>query len=133
MITHIDNHGFSLIELMIAITIISILSALSFPLYTTHVHHTQRIEAEITLTKLASALEEYFIKNNSYQNADLNQLSFEEPITKHHYHFNIALANAEHYLITATPPSPDTECGILTLSETGEKTISGNSSLSSCW
>lgn len=116
--------GFSLIELLIVLTIMSILSALSFPLYTEHLAHARRLAAETTLTKLAAALEQYFIFNNTYQNASLETLGFPNTCADHHYRLAIETANNNFFAITATPlENQQDSCGTLRLNSLNEKTL----------
>jgi len=64
-------NGFSLLELMITLTIIGILTAFCLPVYSQHIIEARRLEAKIALEKLAATLENYFIAHNSYQGATL--------------------------------------------------------------
>jgi len=132
-----QKHGFSLLELMIALAIVSILTALSLPVYSTHLAHEKRLEAEITLAQLANALEQYYLANNTYQNATLNNLGFSDVIAHSRYQLAIQTANSASFTLTATPLDKqaieDSECGVLILNSSGEKNISGRNTMTDCW
>lgn len=125
--------GFSLIELLIVLTIIGILITLSMPLYSHYVARTNRAAAEIALMKLATALEEYHIIHHTYENATLNTLHFPNDIANHQYQLSITSASAMQYSIAAIPAKIDERCGTLTLNDQGEKGITGQGQLSDCW
>jgi type IV pilus assembly protein PilE len=68
--------GLSLIELMLTLAILGILASIALPEYSQHYRRAQRLTAEVELLKLTSALEEYFVINNSYNGANLEKLNF---------------------------------------------------------
>ncbi len=129
--------GFNLIELLVVLTIIGILSALCFPLYSQHIVHEKRLEAEIMLEKLASALEQYYTIHNSYKGATLEQLNIPAIIVNNNYQLAITSTNDTDFFIQATPLNQqaqnDNACATLSLDSQGEKKISGAGSVSDCW
>lgn len=129
--------GFSLIELLIALTIIAILSSISYPVYTKHVTHIRRIQAEIVLTDLAAHLEQYYETNNSYQNATLADLGVSEFTEGSYYKLTIDNSTENSFQISATPllnqAKIDIDCGNLSLDQTGNKKISGIGKSDECW
>src|SRR5579862_5521316 len=58
--------GFSLLELVIAISIVAILAGIAIPSYTAYVLHAHRSEALRTLNLLRGALERCYSQNYSY-------------------------------------------------------------------
>jgi type IV pilus assembly protein PilE len=125
--------GFSLMEVLISLAIILILSAIAIPSYTHHITQANRSEAEIALSKLAVALEQYFTLNNTYKNSTLDVSTF----SPKNYALEITSATTTSFLLTAIPSATqakqDTECGTLTLNSSGEKGIKGSSTLEECW
>ena len=63
------HQGFTLIELMIAVAIVAILSAIAIPSYTEYVQRSRIIEATSTLSSMRVKMEQYFQDNRSYVNA----------------------------------------------------------------
>jgi type IV pilus assembly protein PilE len=60
------QQGFSLIELMIVVVIISILAAVAIPSYRRYVVRSHRVDAQRALTELAARQERYLYSNNAY-------------------------------------------------------------------
>ena len=58
--------GFSLLELLIVLAIITILASFSYPSYLKQVQKSQRIEAKTALSIIAQQQEEYFLQHLSY-------------------------------------------------------------------
>ncbi|MEN8219380.1 MAG: type IV pilin protein [Pseudomonadota bacterium] len=58
--------GFSLIEAMITITILSILAAIAIPSYQYAMMKSRRADAKIALTELAQAQETFYIDRRTY-------------------------------------------------------------------
>ena len=131
-----NQPGFHLIEIIIALAIISLLAGLSLPLYSQHLIHEKRLEAESMLSKLAIAMEKYHIEQNTYQGATLADLSFPEFILKNNYQLSIQ-TTANDYQLMAKPLGTQAEkdeiCGALILKSTGEKETTGTGKSDDCW
>lgn len=129
--------GFSLMELMIALVIISILIAMSLPVYSNYLVTARRFEAETGLIQLASALEKYNLLNNTYENATLEKLHISEIIANNQYQLQITSATSDNFSITAIPldhqAEKDASCASLLLDSTGKKQITGTGKISECW
>jgi Tfp pilus assembly protein PilE len=109
---------------------------LSYPIYTHHLIHERRIEAKITLEKIALNLEQYFLIHNTYEDATLETLGFPGTIANNNYRLNILSADNSDFLIEAKPQGQqqsDTTCDSLLLNSVGEKTITGTGTPSECW
>jgi len=70
-----SQRGFTLIELMVVVVIISILAAFAIPSYQRYVRRTVCQDAQATLLAAASALERYRAQHNHYDPANANKLA----------------------------------------------------------
>src|SRR3990167_1684494 len=129
--------GFSLIEVIITLAIISILAAISLPSYFQYLSRANRLHAESVLSQLSVSLENYLIDNQTYEGASIAQLPVDISNLRSHYEMHLTIADATHYTLAAAPihrqKENDTACGTLSVNETGERMISGSASLEDCW
>ncbi len=131
-----QSHGFTLIEVMIALAIISILAAIAIPSYQSSVLKGGRAEGKSALLDTAQRLERCFSEFNAYNNA--NCPSFPNPVPTENGRYAIAFSavTATTYTLQAMPQSAqagDTQCGTLTLNQAGAKTESGTGTVAECW
>lgn len=135
--TNLKIQGFSLIELLIAITIIGILLSIVYPNYTHYLARVRRTEACLVLHKLAASLEDYYQVNNSYQGATLSQLNINATTQGDFYTINIDSATDQNFQISAIPQKQqakiESACGTLILDDAGTKKISGKGNVEECW
>ena len=59
-------HGFTLIELMIVVTVIGILAAIAYPSYQDYIRRARRIEAQSVMMDIQLMQEKYRINHVSY-------------------------------------------------------------------
>jgi type IV pilus assembly protein PilE len=137
------SKGFTLIELMIVITIIALIAGIGIPSYLKQVVKTRRSDAKIALTELAQLQESFFADNQTYT-GDLAKLGktaqggvFLSP--EEYYKLEIPSAGARTFLMRATPiggqANDDEVCQTFTINAAGEKTATGKSGDTSdeCW
>lgn len=60
------SHGFSLIELMIVVVIVSLLTVIAMPSYQSHIIKSSRVVAQAELLELASLQEKIYLNSNAY-------------------------------------------------------------------
>ncbi len=140
MKTH--NTGFTLIELMVTIAIVSILAVIAIPAYQEQVRKTRRADCQAELFKFANAMEKYFTINNTYNSATNSGLGFTQCTVKgtKMYDLTISAQSVSSYTLQAAPasgsPQANDKCGTLTVNNLGQKNISSAASgitNSDCW
>ncbi|HEV3018981.1 MAG TPA: type IV pilin protein [Burkholderiaceae bacterium] len=138
--------GFTLLELLITVVLLGILAAIAIPSYSAYITRGQRAAAKAALMQSAQGLERYYTVNGSYTAGASAVIPF-APNDGGQITYALAPTLASQtYSLTATPcgtagtcPSAstfnDAECGALTLTNTGLKTVSGgtNTDPAYCW
>jgi type IV pilus assembly protein PilE len=101
------NRGFTLMELLVAMTVISILAAVAVPSYRDYVRRGQVEEATAVLSQGRVAFEQYFLDNRAFTGADAGPTS-------------VCPANTDNFVVTCAVPTPTT----YTLTATGAGALS---------
>lgn len=137
--------GFTLIELIVALVIIGILTAIAIPSYTAYIQRSNRGEARGQLLEGATWMERWRTENGRYDDpgnvgnpppvfpATLQQ---SPPTGAAKYTIVVAAPNAFTYTITATPVGvmAGDVCGNLVIDSTGQRTFSGGGgTMNVCW
>ena len=147
-ISNQGSRGFTLIELMIVVAIIGVLAMIAYPAYTNYATKAKRSVATSMLTQIANKQEQYYLDNKAYTN-DLTALNYSadplyvdsssNPSTAAEavYELDITAFTTRSFTISAIPrnshASMDTQCGTMTLTNTGQKGENGTGSVSDCW
>jgi type IV pilus assembly protein PilE len=116
--------GFSLIELMIVVSIIGVLAAIAYPSYRDSVIKNNRADAQQTLLQGAQAAERYFVANNTYAGFTLGSplnRSPESGTKVYDLTVESATANAFQLKATATTTSANRSDGFMRVDQTGLK------------
>lgn len=138
--------GFTLIELMITIVIVSILATIALPSYFDSVRKTQRSDAKIKLSEIAQVLERCFTELNiyNYYVSATDRCPFisagpaiAETSDEGYYTIAHTVLTGSTFSITATPvvggpQAADAKCATFTLTHTGAKTATGTDA-ANCW
>lgn len=120
------SRGFSLIELMIAVAIISILASIALPSYQSSVRKARRGEMQGFLLEAAQREQQWFIDNRRFASslADLG-LSLPDDLTSH-YELTVTVEAGPppNFILTATPISTSNQAvdGPLSIDRSGHKT-----------
>lgn len=127
------NKGFSLIELMIGLTVVVIVVSLAVPSYQNYVIRSSRTEAMETLLATASCQERIYTLANAYDAS-----ACEGNTSNNKYTITVSTSNSnQSFVATAAPQGSQTDdnCGSLTISQTGVKTAAGEggSFARGCW
>lgn len=139
------QRGFTLVELMIVVTIVALLATIALPSYRDSVRKANRTEGRAALTEVAAREEKYFSNNNTYTD-DLSDLGYDGATfdTENGY-YTIAVENGacgdtvNCFKLTATingGQQDDTGCTELSLQDTGVKGAEddgGADTTAACW
>jgi type IV pilus assembly protein PilE len=134
--------GFSLIELMITVTIVVILAGIAFPSYRQYVIRSHRGDATQALLRIASEQEKFYIQNNRYANTlgagGLNMVTASE-----HGWYDLSITNGDVNGFTAeavvgadSTQADDDACHTFDIDHLGRKTAKdsgGNLNNDVCW
>jgi type IV pilus assembly protein PilE len=140
--------GFTLIELMIVLVIVSILTAIAYPSYQRYIVKSNRQAARSMIYAIADRQEQFFLDNKAYA-ADLSTLGYAddtiyvgrdgqlsgEDADDLIYSLQIVDAADTSYTVMAEPEGVqadrDTDCGNLSLTSSGQRDQSGDGE--NCW
>lgn len=122
-----NAHGFTLIELMIVVSLIAILAAIAIPQYSQYIVRGNRAAAQAYMMDIASREKQYLLDARSYTNT-LNtlQMGTMPKEVASNYTLSITTTDAPpSFTITATPVAGSKQAlandGDLTLTDTGVK------------
>ena len=136
------QHGITMIELLVALTIIGILGALAYPSYKDKIQSSRRAEGKTALSDLATRMEAYYAKTNTYATATIASGNATTDIlstastSSSLYTLSIDAATATTYAIKATPTgaqASDVKCAALVLNSSNVKSVTGTGAAASCW
>lgn len=136
-------NGFSLIELLVVVTIISIVMTLATGSYRSYMMRTNRTDGASLLLRVAAAQERFYLNANTYAGPDdLPELGFESPVSEHGY-YELTIEAADPgglvlgYSATVRPidgrgQQSDADCTTLSINERGFRG-SGPEPIDVCW
>ena len=135
------NQGFSLLEILMTVAIVSILARLAIPAYQEAIQRSWRSDARIVLLSNAQYLARTYSENLKYRtSAQTPVLPLSTaPINGAQTRYNITVVTPDDfsYTLTATPTGwTDSTCGNLTLDHLGTRlatAASGASANNDCW
>lgn len=140
--------GFTLMELLIALAVVAILTAVAVPSYGQYVMRSARADARATLLQASQFMERFYAMNSAYdQKRDATPVALpnalqQVPQNAANPRYIVALdagnLSATGYALLATPvgASASDTCGVLSISSTGVRGASGaadSAGIADCW
>ncbi len=144
--------GFSLVELMLSITIVAVLASIMLPAYQGQVRKSQRSIGRAALLEVLARQEQFFVLNKHYADKLVLLGYASDPVTiasdgeevatsSSRKIYSISLQDAlpdempQRYDLSATPQlsqGKDLLCGVLMISSRGTKSASAGAT-ADCW
>lgn len=123
------SRGFTLIELMIAVSIVGILVAVAVGSYNSATMKSRRGAAQGCMTEGASYMERFYVTNMTYTGATLPACSSD--VTPY-YTVSLSVLTASTYTVRAVPIASSSQasdsCGTMTITHIGTRTPA-----TGCW
>lgn len=118
---HDVSRGFSLLEVLIVVTVIGILASIAYPAYRDHTTKTRRAEGKIELLEIMQAQREYYLENNTFTTDLINDLQWPDDA-------GMVYSENNFYAITAAACNAEalTECVELTATAQPAQQHDGN-------
>lgn len=123
--------GFTLVEALIAVVIVGLIAAFSYPSYQDYVERTRRSDAQAALMEFSAAMERYYASNNTYAGAAAGGANTGSPAmfpdeaplegNNKFYDLTITSANGTFYTLRATPKGVQVGDGVIELDSTGAR------------
>lgn len=136
------SRGFTLVELMITVSVIGILTAVAVPAYRNHVMRSKRSEATVILLRIQAAQEKFLLQNNAYSAnlAGAPPVGLGMVTVTEGGNYNLGLARVGNgFTATATATSgqaSDTKCRTFTINQSGVRQAQnsgGTDNTAECW
>lgn len=123
--------GFTLLELLMVLAIVSILSGIAYPSYQHYIAHVRRIDGKTALLDLAIRMEHYYTEHETYASARIASGKPDDIIASSlskegWYQLSIYTQTEDGFVLHAVPrkaQAADLKCQTLTLNHLGEKGI----------
>ncbi len=131
--------GYTLLELLITVSIITIVTSIALPSYRQHVQRSHRGDAMAALLKIANAQEKFYLQNNTYT-SDLSDLNI-DGTANGYYTLSIDTADVDEFEASASaksggPQADDETCAEYTIDSTGALGATdsgGGDNTTACW
>lgn len=134
MILKRHQSGFTLMEVLITVTIIAILAATASVGYTRYAERAQRTEAKSVLLDLSQRLERYYTDEGTYDGFSIPAGMARIPEqTSSNQRYAVTVTTADQtFTLRAAPRGSQTKdkCGTLSLDNVGRRRASGQGD---CW
>lgn len=134
--------GFTLVELMIVVFVITLLAAIAYPTYMDQIVRVRRDAAKTCLSESAQFMERFYTTNLRFDQT-LGGVAVALPPCNsgtdvtNYYTISLTAVGQRNYTLQAAPKpaqaSRDGACGTLGIDNTGTKTKSGTETVDYCW
>ena len=133
-----SNRGFTLIEVMIALVVVGLLSALAYPSYQQQVAKGRRTDAKQSLLELSQRMERHYTERGTYVGAALGASGLFPSVTSGgYYDLSITAQTLDGFTVRAMPRGAQVgdACASFLYNQVGDQTVSGDATLSAvkCW
>lgn len=129
--------GFTLIEVLVVVAIVSVLAAIAWPMHLEQVARGRRLQAQLHLMEAAQYLQRYHASNGTYGEVVLPDSLARSPHDGQALYFVEATVDpsGQAYLLSAVPQAgfAADRCGTLLLRSTGQKGNAPDQPVSACW
>lgn len=134
--------GFTLVEMLVTVAILSILAAIAYPSYAEYSRRTARADAQSDLAENIQVLERVFTNNNRYDRTMNGGAWAGLAVTQSpragaaRYNFAVAFnATGTTYVLTAVPQGSQAndKCGTMTVNQAGVQTPALGTDGRPCW
>lgn len=133
-------HGFTMVEILIVLVIVSILAMVAYPAYQDSIRKARRSDARAAALDLAALQEKWYFQNNSFTD-DITKLDPDSLSHEGHYTVDVddPCGDLTCFTIEVEPTgdqADDTECALFTVTHTGRKEAEnsgGDDTTDRCW
>jgi type IV pilus assembly protein PilE len=125
--------GFTLLELLVVMTVIAILASVAIPSYQQSVMRSRRADARVAMNAVATRLERCFTQFGAY---DADECDIVSPADSPEGFYQVSVEREPAaWTLTAEPQgaqADDTGCGTLSVTSTGVRSVTGDTP-DRCW
>jgi len=133
------QQGYTLLELLLTVSIVTIVTSIALPSYQNHVKRSHRSDAMSALMRVANAQEKFYLQNNTYAStlAELDITGTRSGF----YDLTIPVANVNEFRAEARPATGgpqvgDDNCSLFSIDATGAlnaQSSGGGATTADCW